>query len=288
MRSYLRGLLVFSCLLMACQVKSPDSLADAGAGGSDAGMPPVTVGLLQDCAPKGVGYGDVLCAAGLRCSLVLVGDAPAQGALLQCVPEARRDEALAEGMPCSFDQELASPTEPTKHFDRCGAGFGCVPTPSQGLRCRRLCQLRIRSACSKSELCVEPTQVSGVGFCARPDKCQPVAPQSGCPLGTDGKQLGCYVLGDDKGTSTFCLAQQPYGAGKGILDDPCERAWNCEAGLGCVTPNSRGAICRPYCARPEVPDGGLPPDAGSGEVQCPGNLGTCHAISGRETVGRCY
>lgn len=286
----LYGLLALASLVGACQVDPPlsPSTEDGGTSGSDLQMPPVTVGLLEDCSSKGVGYGDVLCATGLRCSVVLVGDAPSQGALLQCVPVPSAEKAIKDGMPCAFDQELTSPTEPTKHFDRCGAGFACVPTPSQGLRCQRLCQLRNRSACGKTELCVMPTQVTGVGFCARPDGCQPVAPQSGCPRGTDGQQLGCYVLGDTKGTAAFCLAQQPYGDGKGALDAPCERAWHCQPGLACVAPGGGDAICRPYCALPAVPDGGTPPDLGSGDVMCPGNLGTCHAIADYETVGRCY
>lgn len=274
----------------ACQTNPPPAATpdDAGTASTDLQMPAVTVGLWQDCSSKGVGYGDVLCDQGLRCSVVLVGDAPSQGALLQCVPVPKPEETIKDGMPCALDQEHASPTEPTKHFDRCGDGFACVPTPSQGLRCKRLCQLRNRSACGKTELCVAPAQVTGVGFCSKPDACQPVWPQSGCPRGTDGQQLACYVLGDTKGTATFCLPQLPYGDGNGALDAPCERTWHCQAGLACIAPSGGGAVCRPYCALPTVPDGGTPPDLGTGEVLCSGNLGTCHPIADYESVGRCY
>jgi hypothetical protein len=286
MRSQFRGLVVVACLLLACQ-GSPSSTPTPDDGGViDAGMPPVTVGLLQDCSPEGAGYGDILCAAGLRCSIVLVGDTAAPGALSQCVP--LPTQALKEGQPCAFDRELKSPTEPTKHFDSCGPGLGCVPTPSHGLQCQRLCQLRRRSTCGKTELCVMPSQVSGLGFCMPPEPCHAVTPQSGCPLGDGGKQLACYVLADDKGTGAFCLAQQPYGVGMGALDTPCERSWHCQPGLSCVTVSEDRPVCRPYCSLPAVPDGGMPPDLGGGPSLCPPNQGTCHAITDYESVGRCF
>ena len=254
----------------------------------DVGMPTMTVGLLEDCTPPGAGYGDVVCAAGLRCSIVLVGEVPTQGAIMQCVPSPKPEETIAEGKPCNFDQQLTSPTEPVKHFDRCGAGLGCVLTATQGLLCQRLCELRMHSTCGKTELCVQPAPATGIGFCTPADACQPVAPQSGCPV-SSGQQLACYVLGDDKNTAALCMAQQPYGTGKGALNAACDRSWNCQAGLGCVTPSTgHESVCRPYCTLPSTPDGGTPADLGSGELLCPGNLGTCHPIIGYEKIGRCY
>ena len=287
MRCHFYGVLFATCLLLACQDTPTATPADAGTSDPDQGMPPVTVGLLQDCTPPGAGYGDVVCAAGLRCSVVLLGDGPTPGALLQCVPMPKPEQTITEGQTCAFDQQLTSPTEPVKHFDRCAAGLGCVQTPSHDFQCQRLCEIRQRSSCGKTALCVQPAQVSGIGFCTPADSCQAVAPQSGCPV-SGGKQLACYVLGDNKGTASFCMAQQPYGDGKGALNAACDRAWHCQAGLGCVAPTGHESMCRPYCTLPTVPDGGTPADLGSGDVLCPGNQGICHPITGYPGVGRCY
>ena len=158
------------------------------------------------------------------------------------------------------------------------------------LRCRRPCELRVRGDCKKGELCVLPTPVSRIGFCAKPDGCKAVPPTSGCPKAPDGKETGCYVLGDDKGTATFCWPRLPWGDSTGALDSACDRSWNCLSGYSCAAKSSgREPTCRPYCTLPIVsvsgPDGGTPPDLG--ETRCPDDLGTCRGISGIEGVGRC-
>jgi hypothetical protein len=272
-------------LLLGCPAHPAPSADDAGIYTTDLGILPITVGLGQDCAPAGAGYGDTVCSSGLRCGLIMLGDGPVQGALTQCVPLA--DNPLAEDQPCAFDQQLGSPTEPLKHYDRCADGLACVPTPAAGLRCKRPCQIRMHGSCHDGELCVIPSPVSGIGYCAPPDHCQPVAPQSGCATVDGGPAVGCYVLGDDKNTDTACVAMQPYGQGSGAYNTPCDRSWNCQPNLGCVAPTGHDSFCRPYCALPTNPDGGPQRDLG-GDVYCPGDLGLCNPIQGYSGVGRCY
>lgn len=254
----------------------------------------VAAGLFEDCTPAG--WTDVSCQSGLRCGLVRLGDAPYEGTRAQCVPIAAT--AIAEGETCDFDQQVGSPNVGVqKRHDRCGAGLGCVKTPTKGLRCQKLCQLRVRGECGKDRYCVIPTDATGTGYCAREDRCQAVPPQSGCPRDGMGRQLGCYVLGDDKGAGAFCLSQEPYGDSSGMLDSACERSVNCSVGLGCITKSGRDAVCRPYCALPVPPDlgsnadGGVrdlgpPPDL-AGDVPCTADLGLCRGISGYVGVGRC-
>lgn len=282
--------LVAVLLLSACpQAGMPAAAEDAGLPPIlEAGMPIRTVGLFASCTPEGAGYTDVRCQDGLRCATVLVGDpASGQGALTQCVPIPKAGEALTEGKACAFDREAQPQTEPRRFWDQCAAGLICAPTPQNGLQCRRPCEIRQHGTCGKKELCVLPTQVSGLSYCSSQDGCQPVAPQSGCPRGGDGQTLNCYVLGDSKNTGTVCLAKQPWGQSDGQLDSSCERSWSCAAGLACVTKVGREQTCRPYCTLPERPDGGTPPDGGT-EVRCMGMLGTCNPIVGYERVGRCY
>lgn len=244
-------------------------------------------GPFADCTPADTEALDPPCEEGLRCGLLLVGEPPYQGALTQCVPQA--PQPLAEHAPCAFD--LAAPAGPgqqARRLDRCAAGQGCVQT-ARGLRCERLCALRVPGQCGAGALCVLPAQVESVGFCAAPDGCQPVPPQKGCPAGEDGQPLPCYVLtevreGEKKpGGGTYCLPRTRYGESKGELRSPCERAVNCQAGLSCVrTEGEVQAGCSPYCAPPA--DGGMA-DGGS---RCAGDLGTCHPIPAYERVGRCY
>ncbi len=172
-----------------------------------------------------------------------------------------------------------------KRFDRCAPGLGCVPVPTGGMQCKRLCELKVRKGCAdrKDQLCVVPTQVSNIGYCAPPDRCAPVFPQTGCPIGGSGQTLGCYVLSDDKGAGAYCLPRQSYGDSTGALDAACERAANCQPGLGCFVKSGRDTTCRPYCELPITPDGGTPPDP----VRCSGTLGLCRAITGYEGAGRC-
>jgi hypothetical protein len=245
---------------------------------------PVEVGQFEDCTPHG--FSDVVCKSGLRCGFVLVGNPPNQGSVAQCVPV--DPKPLALDAPCQFDQGGAPPVGmggPPRYYDRCAPGLACVQTETQGYRCRKVCALRHRDGCGK-ELCVLPTQVTGTGYCQASQGCQPVFPQTGCGKDMQGNLLGCYVLTDDKGGGTFCLRQQSYGDSTGALDSACERAANCQAGLGCVAKSGRDSVCRPYCALPETPDGGSPPDLGGG-VACSGNLGTCTPIAGYDRYGRC-
>lgn len=246
---------------------------------------PTEVGLFTDCTPAG--FSDVRCKAGLRCGLVTLGDRPSDGSLTQCVPAPMTALKLDE--PCLFDQPPMPPTpmgEVVRRYDRCGPGLGCVPTESRGLRCRSLCELRSRGACGKANLCALPAQVSRLGYCAKSEDCTAVAPQKGCGLDEQGKQLGCYVLTDDKGFGTFCMRQTPYGAATGELDALCERSAHCKPGLACTPRSGRESVCRPYCELPDVPDGGTPPDLGATQA-CPAGLGTCRAIAGVDRIGRC-
>ena len=169
MRSPCLMLSALAGLLLGCPANPTPSADDAGIYSTDLGLVPITVGLGEDCAPTGAGYGDTVCSAGLRCWFVLLGDGPVQGALTQCVPAPTAELVLGEDKPCAFDQQLSSPTEPIKHYDRCADGLACVPTPAAGLRCKRPCQIRMHGSCHDGELCVIPSQVSGIGYCAPPD-----------------------------------------------------------------------------------------------------------------------
>ncbi len=249
--------------------------------------PPVQRGgKFADCTPAG--YSDVACDSGLRCGMVQIGEAGAEGTLSQCVPVV--DKPLGLNEPCAFDQLGTPPSGGVqRRYDRCGPGLGCVATEAGPLRCRKLCELRRRADCQgqKDQLCVLSSQVSGIGYCAAADGCKAVSPQAGCGNDTAGKPLTCYVLTDDKGGGSFCLKRQPFGESSGALDTLCERAANCDPGLACTLRSGRESACRPYCDLPTPPDGGTPPDM-AGEVRCEKDLGTCHAISGYEQVGRCY
>lgn len=289
MRAHLLGISVLPALLsLAIALGSPGcSLEKTGFESDDLSAPvPTDLGArlvpaaaFQDCTPAG--FSDAPCQSGLRCGLIRIGEPPAMAALAQCVPVIA--QPLAEDEACDYTETApAGQSGVTKRYDRCGPGLGCVPTASQGLRCKPLCALRVRGACGKDRLCVIPAPVTGVGYCAPSDKCQPVFPQTGCPRDGGGQSLGCYVLGDDKGTGTFCMARVPYGASTGDLDAVCERSPNCLPGMACASRNGRDQTCRPYCTLPEVPDGGTAP-----EVKCAADLGTCRAVAGYETVGRC-
>lgn len=284
------GRLVAAVLAVACIAglggcPSPQSSApDAGVELDDLMPASYTVGAFADCTPRGAGYSDARCGTGLRCAVVQVEIDGSTAALTQCVPLAAA--TLQEGEVCAFSEEARSPAGLRKRYDRCADGTSCVPSADGLLRCRRLCELRLRGDCKKGELCVLPTPVSRVGFCAKPDGCKAVPPTSGCPKDRDGKDTGCYVLGDDKGTAAFCWPRQPFGDSTGALDSACERSWNCQSGYACAAKSSgREPTCRPYCTLPIVPDGGTPPDLG--ETRCPDDLGTCRGISGIEGVGRC-
>jgi hypothetical protein len=242
-----------------------------------------TVGAFEDCTPTGAGYSDARCAAGHRCAVVQltgVGDSPSW--LTQCVPLFAAP--LKEGEACEFVE--ASPAGGLKKlYDRCADGTSCVPGADGSLKCRRTCALRVRGECRKGELCALPTQVSGVGFCAKPDACTAVPPPRGCPRGADGKETGCYVLGDDKGTAAFCWPQQPWGDSTGAIDSACERSWHCQSGHSCAAKSAgKEPTCRQLCPLPIIPDGGV---ADLGDIPCSGDLGTCRPISGIDGVGRC-
>ncbi|HMU40480.1 MAG TPA: hypothetical protein PKE31_15840 [Pseudomonadota bacterium] len=251
----------------------------------DLGVPIVVANKFEDCTPDGAGFSDVVCASGLHCGIVVVGNAGFEGYKTQCIP----DEAspLKEGDVCSPSVVATPATDPPRKYDRCGKGLGCVPSADGVLRCKRLCALRTHGKCGKSEMCVLPSPVSGIGFCNPPDACEPVFPQRGCGKAKDGSSLSCYVLGDDKNTGTVCWPRQPYGTSTGDLDAPCERSWHCQSGFACTTQSGKDLTCRPYCVLPEVPDGGSPPDGGT-RVMCAAGLGECHPMSGYERVGRCY
>lgn len=284
-----RGLLTLSLLvgLAGCPDPNVESqLTDAALPAlTDLGVQVSTVGLFEDCTPDGTEFSDVRCASGLHCGIVLVGETGAEGSITQCVPD--DGATLKENQECSFTTVANPATNPPRRYDRCSSGLSCVATADGTARCKKLCALRTRGNCGKSELCVLPSQVSGIGFCSAPDKCEPVFPQTGCGKAKDGSSLSCYVLGDDKGTGTVCWSRQRFGEATGDLDSPCERSVNCQSGFACVTRSGRDATCRPYCALPTPPDGGSPADGGT-EVRCAMGLGTCHAISGYERVGRCY
>lgn len=251
----------------------------------DLGVTIRTVGAFEDCTPDGVDFSDVRCASGLHCGIVLIGETGAEGYLTQCVPD--DGATLKENQECALAAVASPATNPPRRYDRCGTGLGCVATADGTTRCKRLCGLRSRGRCGKSELCVLPAQVTGVGFCSVPDNCEPVFPQKGCGKAKDGTPLSCYVLGDDKGTGTVCWSRQRYGDSSGDLDSPCERSWNCQSGFACTARSGRDSACRPYCTLPPPPDGGSPPDGGA-DVMCASGLGICHPFSGFERVGRCY
>ena len=278
--------LSLTSLLAACPRPS-DDLPTVDLGLTPAQPPDkpplVKGGKFADCTPAG--YSDVVCDTGLRCGMVQVGEAGSAGTLTQCVPVVDKPLGLNEA--CAFDQDGAPPTGGTmRRYDRCGPGLGCVATESGPLRCRKLCERGRRGDC-KDQLCVLYTQVSGISYCAAPDRCKPVSPQTGCGKDMSGKPLSCYVLADDKSGGTFCMARQPFGDSSGAIDTLCERSANCDPGLACTLRSGRESVCRPYCDLPTVPDGGTPPDMAGG-VPCEGDHGTCHAISGYEQVGRCY
>lgn len=269
LRSLFFVLVGFTVGCPASEAESPQDLA------APTHAEQIVVGAFADCTPSG--YSDVVCASGLRCGIVKVGDPPYAGYLSKCVPTATATAALDE--PCQFAAN--DPTSPGRyHADNCAPGLGCVETETKEWRCRRLCELRRRNGCGE-ELCVLPTEVSGTGYCAAQDKCQPVFPQRGCGRDPQGQQLGCYVLADDKGGGTFCLRMRSYGQSPGDIDSPCERSTNCQPGLGCTTPPGKSSICRPYCAIPDVPDLGS-------AVPCANDLGVCHPIATIEEYGRCY
>ncbi|MCS6912106.1 MAG: hypothetical protein RMK29_17565 [Myxococcales bacterium] len=266
-------------LLAACSGRSLPSSPDLAA--------PVRgpAGLLEDCLP---GTDEGICAEGLRCSLVQAGEPGYQGFLTQCVPQVA--SPLPEDAPCAFSEQAPQPTGAVpKRYDRCAPGAGCVQTTA-GPRCRTLCALRVPGQCGPDRLCVLPSPVSAIGFCAASDRCQPVAPQSGCPAGPDGRPLACYVFTESKqddrdpAGGTFCLAPNPLGDSTGALGSRCERSAHCQAGLSCVAvPGERQPSCRPYCSLPPA-DGGIP----DGGLPCQGDLGTCHPIPFYDRVGRCY
>lgn len=272
--------LALVAVLAGCPAASGDHPADlAVASPPDA---PLTVGLYADCTPAG--WSDVACGPGLRCGLVQLGEPPNQGSVSKCVPAA--DKPLALGDACQFDQGGPAPSGtpgPSRYYDRCGPGLGCVQTETQGWRCRKLCERAHRGDCG-TDLCVLPTQVTGTGYCTPADGCKAVFPQSGCGTDAGGHALGCYVLTDDKGGGTLCLRAQSFGDSTGAIDSLCERAANCQPGLGCLSRSDRDSVCRPYCELPITPDGGTPP----GPVSCAGDLGTCVPISGIDGYGRCY
>lgn len=272
-------------LLAGCPSPPASEVADAGGPPEDLAAARYTVGPFADCTPPGAGYSDARCAAGLRCAMVQVTLAGSTAALTQCVPVAA--SPIKEGEPCDFVDEATppSPATPRKRYDRCAEGTSCVPGADGARRCRRLCELRVRGDCKKGELCALPTPVSGIGFCQKADPCDPVTAR-GCPKGPDGKEAGCYVLGDDKGAAALCWPQQPYGDSTGALDSACERSWHCQSGHSCASKSAgREPSCRPFCTLPVVPDGGTPPDLG--DIPCTSDLGVCRAISGIDGVGRC-
>jgi hypothetical protein len=268
-------------LLLGCTGTPAPAAPDLGAA------PRGPAGLFEDCVPAS---GEIACAAGLRCGLVRVNDAPYQATVAQCVPVV--SAPLAEDAPCSYSEETEEPAGAApKRFDRCAAGAACVDTTG-GPRCRALCALRVPKGCGAGRLCVLPSPVASVGFCAAPDGCAPLSPQGGCPAGGDGQPLGCYVLTESKQErddpdppgGTFCLARVPLGDSGGALGERCERSANCRPGLSCVAQNDRDdPTCRPYCPLPfadaGVPDGGFP---------CADDLGMCQPIAYWERTGRCY
>lgn len=270
----------FFFLLAACPA-APSPSPDLGAAPRGPGA------LFEDCIPA---TQDGACAAGLRCGLVRVASAPYEASAAQCVPVVT--QPLADDAPCEFSEAAAeAPGADRKRYDRCAAGSACVDT-ARGPRCRALCALRVPGQCGKGRLCVLPSQVSSVGFCAAPDGCAPLSPQGGCPGGVDGQPLGCYVLTESKlaGASedppggTFCLGRVPLGDSGGELGARCERSANCRPGLSCVAQNDRDdPTCRPYCPLPPA-DGGMP----DGGVPCEADLGQCRPIAYWDGVGRCF
>lgn len=281
------------CLSLALGLTGCPTTQDLPPSTDDASIPLVedlgvtvkTVGPYEDCTPEGAGFSDVRCTSGFRCGIVLVGETGAEGYLTQCVPD--DGAALKENQECTLSAVANPATNPPRRYDRCQSGLGCVATADGTMRCKTLCALRTHGKCSKTELCVLPSQVSGIGFCNAPDNCEPVFPQKGCGKAKDGSTLSCYVFSDDKSTGTVCWSRQRYGDSSGDLDEPCERSWNCQSGLACTTRSGLDPACRPYCSLPTTPDGGTPPDGGS-EIKCGMGLGVCHPLSGFERVGRCY
>ena len=176
-----RGLLMLSLLvgLAGCPAPNVESqLTDAALPAlTDLGVQVSTAGLFEDCTPDGTEFSDVRCISGLHCGIVLVGESGAEGSITQCVPD--DGATLKENQECSFATVASPVTNPPRRYDRCSSGLSCVATADGTTRCKKLCTLRTRGRCSKSELCVLPSQVSGIGFCSAPDKCEPVFPQTG-------------------------------------------------------------------------------------------------------------
>lgn len=274
---------VFSLGFLTGCPKPQEETPDAAVSVEDLSPASFTVGAFEDCTPKGAAYSDARCGTGLRCAVVqLTGVGDSTSWLTQCVPLVATP--LAEGEACAF-VEQSSPAGIKKLYDRCADGTSCIPGADGSTKCRRTCELRVRGQCKKGELCALPSQVSGVGFCAKPDDCKAVPPPGGCPKGADGKETGCYVLGDDKGSAAFCWPQQPYGDSTGAIDSACERSWNCQSGHSCAARSTgKEPTCRQLCPLPIIPDGGV---ADLGEIACPNDLGVCRSIGGIEGVGRC-
>lgn len=253
------------------------------AGGADLAIAPVPdaglPGLLEGCTPV-----TAPCQDGLRCALIVVGEAPFQGYLTQCVPYA--PEGLSEDAVCALDKELPRPAGAERKWtDRCGPGLACVPTALRGWRCRPLCALRAGGTCAKGRYCVVPTPVSSVGTCEAPDACQAPAPQVGCPAQVNGVAVGCYALSDSTGGGTYCLPRRMLGGSDGRVGSLCERSSDCNAGLGCFTVGEE-TRCRPYCPFPSTAtDGGVRDMAGA--LSCLDDLGLCQAVPRVDQVGRC-
>ena len=165
----------------------------------------------------------------LHCGIVLVGETGAEGYLTQCVP----DDAALKRKPrvCSRGGQPA--TNPARRYDRCGSGLGCVATADGTNRCKRLCALRTRGRCGKSELCVLPSPVTGVGSCSalttvsrsflKPAAAKPKRRHAAFVLRPGRRQRHRHGL---------LWSRQRYGDSRRRPGRAaCERSWNCQSGF---------------------------------------------------------
>ncbi len=182
--------------------------------------------------------------------------------MTRCVPV--NGDGVA-GSPCSFERS------PEDGRDDCALGFMCwgVDEQQQGT-CAALCV-----GTPEEPMCAEGTvcaQSGDLAVCVPP--CDPLAQD--CPQGD------LCILNND-----HFLCVLDASGDEGQVNDPCEFANACDAGLLCAEPQSSSACdpdasgcCTPWCL---LPDGACPnPDQTCVPAFAPGE-----APPGHEDVGFC-
>ena len=128
-----------------------------------------------------------------------------------------------------------------------------------------------------------PSQVSGIGFCSRPDKCERCSLRRAAAKPKDGSSLSCYVLGDDKTRALFVGPSSVMEVRRATSMKSVQRSYHCQSGFACVTGSGRDATCRPYCTCQLRPMAVLLPTAVL-KFCAQADSGTCRAISGYERL----